>query len=100
MNQAAVNGVLKLLQNKCSVWGLFPTTDGANGAATNGHFEVLNWLAALESKGAKVYPNQDSATWAAANGNVGVLKWLAKLKADGHQVYPNQDGANWAAENE
>lgn len=49
--------------------GVHPSQHGADGAAENGHLDVVKWMAALELE-RRVYPGQRGANLAAENGHL------------------------------
>ena len=85
---AAQNGHLQVLE-WLAVRNILPTPSGANWAAWGGHLQVLKWLASRN-----ILPTQRGADWAAAYGHLQVLKWLAE-----RNILPTQEGADLAAVN-
>jgi len=56
---------------------VFPNRDGANWATSNGHLEVLKWMAELDNP---VFSNQDAADRAAKNDHIEVLEWIGRIE--------------------
>jgi Ring finger domain len=70
-NFAAEHGRIDTLNSIEQERGVLPTFMGANGAAGNGHLDVLNWLEQRH-----ILPTHIGAHHAAENGHLDVLNWL------------------------
>ena len=78
VNEAAGNGMVGFLAERCAGWMLFPNQVGANDAAWNGQLAVLQWMVA---QGLEI-DYKSCIRW--ANGRTNVLEWL-------QQQVDNQD---------
>ncbi|AYV85925.1 MAG: hypothetical protein Solivirus1_82 [Solivirus sp.] len=99
LNELAEDNKLMELKIYYNFFNILPNTIGANRAAYNNHYEVLEWLS---EKG--VLPDDNETAWAANDGRLDMLKWLygkgvrpTKRAAELATIHNRKEVVEWLA---